>query len=530
MNYLKPGRDYDCLSKVYIYSLRDFKHKNRYETYDMILKVCYGFDLDSIYDEVGLIDRLIAVYYSHNHIEKVIAVYVEEQLSKRLNNVEWEALLGSKKTFFEFLQREWERFVRGSEASATCINFYAPEIRKYFLNLFKEGLLQSVPIGQAYTQANLMIKEGTSAYAQEGLEEKIEILQRNIENILGNDLNYKSIIDLGMYNGNLQHLMSITPENDDYLIEKCSGLNKLKKNIDNALSKWVMTNYDLVHSLSYAKEPIVVHKILDYIDNYKVRQQDKKIVLLVMDGMSLEDYYMLKGYMNSKKIEIEENGCFAMLPTLTSISRQAIFSGLMPMYFEESIFTTAKEEKLFKSFWIQKGYSDKRIAYVGNVKCFEEIPMEQIKDKDIVGIVVKTIDEMMHKVTFGKKQMYENLKFWLEQKTNITEFVDKVIEMGYEIILTADHGNTEAKGVGSSKRKSIAVTSSGQRAIILEQFHDTPISNTVDFKTYSLPSKYKYKLFEDNCAAVKKNTIVVTHGGASLEELIVPFIHIKEKV
>lgn len=515
---------YECLDKLYNYSKRRFSEsKNKYETIEIILKVCYGIDIDTIYREVELLERLIAYYYTNNKLEDMLSAYLKDEMSKRIKGIDWDTLLQSKDTFFNFLQEEWERFVKG-EVTDKGLNFYAPEIRKYFLSLFKEGYLKSVPIGEAYTHANLMVQEGTTCYDEGVNAKQIELLERKIENILGNEINHKSVIELGRYYGELQHKLSKQTE-EGYSTTKPNE-NYLRKQIDDKIKQWVTTKYDSIHSVSHSSEPVVVHKILEYLEIFRMRN-NTKIMLVVMDGMSMENYYLLKEYIEDAAFSYKENGCIAMIPTLTTISRQAIFSGVMPLYFEESLFKTDKEEMAFKRFFEQRDYPANKIAFIGNIKCFEEIDREAIRNKEIVGIVVKTIDEMMHKVTFGKKQMNQDIRLWLEQQTDMKKFIKEMIKEGYEIILTADHGNIEATGIGSTRRKSVAVASSGQRAKLFEQFHDAEIEYMVNFKSHALPDKYQYKVLESNYASTKRDDIIVTHGGASLEEIIVPFIHIR---
>ncbi|MBP3886033.1 MAG: BREX-3 system phosphatase PglZ [Cellulosilyticum sp.] len=515
---------YECLDKLYNYSKRKFSEsKNKYETIEIILKVCYGIDIDTIYREVELLERLIVYYYTNNKLEDTLSAYLKKEMSKRLINVDCDSLLESRDTFFNFLQEEWERFVKG-EVGDNRLNFYAPEIRKYFLSLFKEGYLKSVPIGEAYTQANLMVQEGTTCYDEGFNMKQIELIERKIENILGNEFNHQSVIELGCYYGELQHKLSKQVE-EGYSVTQCNE-SYLRKRINDKMKQWVTTKYDSIHSVSHSSEPIVVHKILDYLEIYRIRN-NTKIMLLVMDGMSIENYYLIKEYIEDKTFSYKENGCIAMIPTLTTISRQAIFSGVMPLYFEESLFKTDKEEMAFKRFFEQRDYPANKIAFIGNIKCFEEIDREAIRNKEIVGIVVKTIDEMMHKVTFGKKQMNQDIRLWLEQQTDMKKFIKEMIEEGYEIILTADHGNIEARGIGATRRKSVAIASSGQRAKVFEQFHDAEIEYMIDFKSHALPDKYQYKILESNYASTKRDDIIMTHGGASLEEIIVPFIHIR---
>lgn len=62
-------------------------------------------------------------------------------------------------------------------------------------------------------------------------------------------------------------------------------------------------------------------------------------------------------------ISLEEHACFSWVPTITSISRQALFSGKKPFAFAESLLTTSKEEPLWLEFWQNKGLAKREIKY-----------------------------------------------------------------------------------------------------------------------------------------------------------------------
>ena len=52
-----------------------------------------------------------------------------------------------------------------------------------------------------------------------------------------------------------------------------------------------------------------------------------------------------------------------MIPTLTSVSRQAILAGELPREFVEHIGTTSAEEKRWQKFWRRQGIADGDISY-----------------------------------------------------------------------------------------------------------------------------------------------------------------------
>ena len=75
---------------------------------------------------------------------------------------------------------------------------------------------------------------------------------------------------------------------------------------------------------------------------------ETKIALLVFDGLAVDQWIQIRECLakKSQKLDFDESACFAWLPTLTSVSRQALFSGLKPREFNDTIETTAQEPTL----------------------------------------------------------------------------------------------------------------------------------------------------------------------------------------
>jgi hypothetical protein len=60
--------------------------------------------------------------------------------------------------------------------------------------------------------------------------------------------------------------------------------------------------------------------------------------------------------------------------------------------------------------------------------------------------------------------------------------------------------------------------------------YDTVLSKRKPFEWIKtgLPQKYSYILCEDNYAFITEGRKIVSHGGLALEEVIVPFVHLKK--
>src|SRR5699024_2948662 len=130
------------------------------------------------------------------------------------------------------------------------------------------------------------------------------------------------------------------------------------------------------------------------------------------------DLSQIKQALFNHDFHVDENGVLAWVPTITSVSRQAIFSGKMPMMFSDSMHTTNKEEKLWKTFWEDKGIPKQNVSYQralgkGTSKA-ENIEAITKKDIRIAGLVVDTIDELSHGAIQGHKGIAAELDVWLK--------------------------------------------------------------------------------------------------------------------
>lgn len=99
------------------------------------------------------------------------------------------------------------------------------------------------------------------------------------------------------------------------------------------------------------------------------------------------------------------------------------------------------------------------------------------------------------------------------------------------MFLTADHGNLEAVGLGSPQEGAVA-EQTGQRARIykheiLRAQVQSKFPDSLAWPTIGLPPDYLPLLATGRKAFTTKGESIVAHGGASLEEVIVPYIQVR---
>ena len=81
----------------------------------------------------------------------------------------------------------------------------------------------------------------------------------------------------------------------------------------------------------------------------------RKLAVVVVDGLAMDQWAVVRQELPSRKWITEEFGLFAWVPTLTSVSRQSIFAGDPPFFFGQSLDTTRKEEQHWTRFWDDRG-------------------------------------------------------------------------------------------------------------------------------------------------------------------------------
>lgn len=310
---------------------------------------------------------------------------------------------------------------------------------------------------------------------------------------------------------------------------------ELQRNADERLRDWVAKHYTDLPSLPAAKGPIMVHHIPRYLSMRRTTDQ-QKIALLVFDGLAVDQWIQIRecAVKRSQRLVFDENACFAWLPTLTSISRQALFSGLRPREFADSIETTSQEPAQWTRFWQDHGLRANEVLYRKAIKRNDDIPAleEALSNPSVkvAGLVVDTVDEIIHGAVLGKRGIAAQLASWCD-----SGFVDRLFTMlldnGFHIYLTADHGNVEAVGIGrpnqgvASELRGERVRTYRSEAMIAETAAAYPETFRLDVA--GLPANFM-PLFAGGCGAfVPKDDQVVVHGGISVEELIVPFVEVR---
>ena len=290
-------------------------------------------------------------------------------------------------------------------------------------------------------------------------------------------------------------------------------------NINEVFQETLQIAYNQTKNSCAVKKPRIVSKILDYLSfNYL----EKKIALIVVDGMAMWQYELLKSRLPGNN---HEEVIYSWLPSITQLSRQAIFRGGTPQ--SDYRQGPASEEKLWNMYWKEKGCHEFEVAYQ-----HEKIDLSNITAIAKLAIVFKDLDKKMHAST-DYVDLLGLTQNWIE-RSKITQVIGELLIKGFTVFLTTDHGNVQAKGWrGLQGREKLGTNKSGSRSERHIEYSERWVTDEFMASNPELEDSVVREnqaiYFKTDLSFSNKKSLV-THGGAHLLEVLIPFVEIKNEL
>jgi hypothetical protein len=251
----------------------------------------------------------------------------------------------------------------------------------------------------------------------------------------------------------------------------------------------------------------------------------ERVLLIVLDGLGHAQWAHLRERLDFNVLEA--GSTFALVPTYTTVSRQAIFAGDLPASSPRTLWTTQPEARRWGEHWAAEGFSVRGVAY-HRVK--GRLPYDHLGfgDAFVIGIVINAVDDLMHTSEFlGDAQLKANLDVWAANGF-LVDLVARATAEGIETWITADHGNLECIGTGSVS-EGVAIESAGKRLLRYPNLTlrgASAAEGVVWDDIPGLPSTAEPLLFAAARTAFTNNRISISHGGLSFDEVIVPLARV----
>jgi len=497
---------------------------------------------------------LMRILLRRHYRNRQIPANLDERLIQILRQTDafnaWplESLVPEREAFFAFLQEQWKHFldrlaatedseislIQDSSDTALAglvdLPFDHDDIRVYIDNLFIEGMLQPIPHEKADVLSKTWAGVGVQIAAEEDSSRRLRRLLDNLRASLpGDDARHADWLHFAR--GWAEFILLWNEQPDGVQSELRESAESLRSQVDLAFNAWLLKRYSGLVNLPPVP-PVMLHHIPRFLSRQMEEHPNVKVALLLVDGLALDQWAVVRDALNSA-FRFREQAFFAWVPSLTSVSRQAAFAGMAPIFFSNSIQSTDKEPGLWSKFWLDRGFAPNEVAFIkglgdgGLDGVSEAISHPKLR---IVGLVVDKVDKIMHGMELGTAGMHNQVRQWAE-RPYLQSLLTMLLQKGFLVFLTSDHGNVEAVGCGSPAEGAVADLR-GERVRVYSDLHlrgrvKTRFPEALEWSDVGLPENYHALLAPVGKAFIQENKRTVSHGGTSIQELIVPLVQIE---
>ena len=513
----------------------------RLRTIEYILEHVFEAEMDALARPGHLVAWLGRVHQWGEPLPTVLIEALCERLSSRPAYGDWPlaSLLSDRAAFTQFVRSAWERFIAVQEGrpieeeqKSYHLTFERDvELQRAVPSLLDSGVLRPITVDDPKGFPS-WARQATTVSDAETTESRLSATVNALERRLaGAD---------SMRWEDWQEVARLWAE-AAILFDACAKpewaerTRAVQNKLDAAFGCWLRGHYV---SLAVDRLPVPHH--LHHVPHfmaYRRRQpgQTERVALIVLDGMSLTDWMLINPVWRKRhrKWRMEELLLLAQVPTITEVSRQALVSGRCAKEFQESLCHNRHEPEQWRLFWASEDLPEDAVGY-GHLQLDRQAPPEIISSNRLraLCLVDASIDELCHGASLGAAGVLAALKVWLRRYSpKIEKLISDLLRSGYTVYLCSDHGHAEAQGIGIPQ-EGLLPQARHQRARIYtdravarraqERFPETEIWE----RDGLLPDEVCVLLPKGRLAFTQYNDTVVTHGGVTMEEVVVPLITI----
>jgi DNA-binding response OmpR family regulator len=380
---------------------------------------------------------------------------------------------------------------------------------------------------------------------------------RNIGMEIGNRLGYEEWVEV--YKKIVYWELKLEKSAD----EGMQQVLQLQKNEANQVfCRFVERNYIDWISGKAASRPVMSHNLLkDRV--FPVLEENRPLFVILIDNLRFDQWKVLQPFFEEQFRVEKEEIYYSILPTVTQYARNAMFAGLPPSEIERKypkFWVNEDEEGTKNNFEAEllgellKRYGkDYKYSYYKVLnqtygrKLVELLPNLMVNKLNF--IVYNFVDMLSHARTemeiirelADDEKAYRSITVSWFQHSPLYEIIKWLGEKDVNVIITTDHGSIKVtnpvKVLGDRNTNTNLRYKTG-KALKFEKNEAFEVKNPSDAYLprmnvsssyvfcrsdgfFAYPNNYNYYV------NYYKNTF--QHGGISLEEMLVPFVHLKRK-
>ena len=520
------------------------------ETRSFVLRHVFRVAPETITREEDLLHFLLRRHYRELRIPKALDAHLANALAKRSRFREWPLarIVPDREAFFAFLQERWPSFLDGMTADGGVregpaqyglqipgpvhVVFDDDDVRIYIDRLFQEGVLKPVPHAQAQRLTGSWVIVGVKTDPAADRARRTRDLLRTVEETVPSEgAGHRDWLTFARRWGELKVLQG-DPDKES---GARTAYDQVQGRIDRSFADWLTAHYSTLHNHPPVP-PVMLHHVPRLLARRVDRGRGQKVALVLIDGLALDQWVVVREALALQRpaFRFREGAVFAWIPTLTSVSRQACFAGRPPLYFSSGISSTAGEPAAWQRFWGDEGLVPGAVQFEKKLRHNDDL--ERVTDAvsgsgvRAVALVVDVVDEIMHGMILGGGGMRNQVEYWVHGGT-LAKLLETLFSRGFSVFLTSDHGNIETRGCGRPA-EGVLVDTYGKRVRV----YDDPVlrdrvreefPNATPWPPVGLPDHYHPLIAPGRRSFVREGERHVAHGGASLEEVIVPLVEIE---
>lgn len=337
-------------------------------------------------------------------------------------------------------------------------------------------------------------------------------------------------------------------------------LRMQRKQANAAYAKFIRQNYEQWLA-NPATRPTMSMDVMKK-EVFPLLDRQEKVFMIVIDNFRYSQWKTIQPLLGDFFAVQDEQIYAAMLPTATQYARNAIFAGMTPLQIQQH----------YPEYWVEEGDEDTKNRYerelVGellhryrksygytyfkiNESDFCERVIKQLRSLQtpLNIAVINFIDMLSHSRTDSKmmrelahdEAAYHSITLSWFRHSPTLELMRRIAELGYHVILTTDHGTIRVeepvlivadKTTNTNLRYKVGKSLSFQSKNIFELTRPEQVglpspnvSSSYAFCTgsdfFGYPNNFNYY------AQYYRNTF--QHGGISMEEMLVPLVHLTPK-
>ena len=518
----------------------------RQGTIDYLLRQVFNADPDTLSQP----HQLIAWLLHYHQTQSPLPALLRENLVTRLNRFlvyhSWNLveMIDRPENFSRFVQTEWGGYIQSLTNQNTAeaqepyrLSFADDRLQELMPSLVHKQVLAplkmtSVDNLPGWAQIGVVRQDGSLAMLQSLID---DLCQRVQDGEMAN-------ADWGSWKTVASRWAQLNALWFDPDIQTSDGQKQfyihLCQSLDQAFDTWLKSHYTPLGAQRLPAPKHVFH-VPHYLAYQRGLGKVKKLALLVLDGMSFTDWQLIQANWGKRhdSWKFQTDQLLAQIPTITLLSRYALISGQRPADFATNLDNMPAEAKKWELFWSNEGVPASAVTCKSISLDRGDIPVEIENPRiEVLCLIDDTLDKLTHNATLGTIDQQSSLRLWLEPglengSARLEVLIDDLLERQFTVFIVSDHGHVQATGFGQPSEGLLAQTR-GKRARLYqdrlaakrvqETFPDTILWENDGINPANLFGLMPAGRFSFSPAG----GTVVTHGGLSVDEVIVPFIQI----